>query len=172
MNTKDLMTASLLLALGIILPTFTMQIPNFGSMLLPMHFPVLLCGFLLGWRYSCLVGFLTPLLRSVLFGMPPMFPTAIAMAFELAAYGISVALLYNYLKHSISNIYISLIGGMMIGRIIWGIVMMLLMNVTQGSFTFSIFVAGAFLNAIPGILLQLFLIPPIVISIQKVKRRA
>lgn len=166
-TTKKLMSASLLLALGLILPTFTMQIPNFGSMLLPMHIPVLLCGFLLGWKYGLLVGIMTPLLRSLLFGMPPIYPTAIAMAVELAAYGVSVALLYRFCKHSLLHTYLTLIASMLIGRILWGLVMMVLMNVSHGEFSFAIFLSGAFLNATPGILLQLIIIPPLVNQLQK-----
>ena len=86
-KTKRLVISALLLAAGLVLPFLTGGIPNFGRMLLPMHLPVLLCGFVCGWKWGLLVGFVTPLLRSVLFGMPPMVPTALAMAFELAAYG-------------------------------------------------------------------------------------
>jgi thiamine transporter ThiT len=74
-------------ALGLILPFFTGQIPKVGSMMLPMHIPVLLCGLICGWKYGLMAGAVLPLLRSALFGMPPLFPTAAAMAFELAAYG-------------------------------------------------------------------------------------
>ena len=81
-KTKKLVLSALLLAAGLVLPFLTGSIPNFGRMLLPMHLPVLLCGFVCGWKWGLLVGFVTPLLRSVLFGMPPMVPTALAMAFE------------------------------------------------------------------------------------------
>ena len=76
------------LALGYVLPFFTGQIPAVGKMLLPMHIPVLLCGFVCGWQYGLMVGFIVPLFRSVLAGMPVMMPTAVGMAFELATYGV------------------------------------------------------------------------------------
>ena len=87
--------SSICIALGIILPFLTGQIPEIGSMLLPMHIPVLICGFICGWKYGLLVGLITPLLRSVSFGMPPIYPTAIAMSFELAAYGFISGLLFK-----------------------------------------------------------------------------
>ena len=82
-----LVVAALCLALCLVLPFITGQIREIGNMLCPMHLPVLLCGFLCGWPYGLAIGFIAPLLRSVLFGMPPLFPTALAMAFELAGYG-------------------------------------------------------------------------------------
>ena len=89
-----LVLSALFLALALVLPFLTGQIPQIGNMLLPMHLPVLLCGLICGWQYGGVVGFAAPLLRSALFGMPPMI-TAIAMAFELAAYGIIVGALYS-----------------------------------------------------------------------------
>ena len=80
-STKNLVRASLLMALGLLLPFLTGQIPQIGRMLSPMHIPVLLCGMICGWPYGLAVGFLTPLLRSVLFGMPAIYPQAVAMAF-------------------------------------------------------------------------------------------
>lgn len=84
---RQLVPAALFLALAFVLPLLTGQVPKVGNMLCPMHFPVLLCGFVLGGPWGLAVGFAAPLLRSVLFGMPPMFPVAISMAFELATYG-------------------------------------------------------------------------------------
>ena len=87
LQTRKLTYAALFLALAMVLPFLTAQIPEIGSMLSPMHIPVLLCGFLCGWPWGLAVGFIAPPLRSVLFGMPAMFPGAAAMAFELATYG-------------------------------------------------------------------------------------
>ena len=86
-HVRRLTYAALFLALALVLPFLTGQIPRIGSMLCPMHFPALLCGFVCGWPYGLAVGLIAPVLRSALFGMPPMYPTAVAMALELAAYG-------------------------------------------------------------------------------------
>ena len=85
--------AALFLAIGLILPFITMQIPAVGKMLCPMHIPVLLCGYICGWPYGLLIGIITPLLRGVLFGMPAIFPNAFCMAFELATYGLVAGIL-------------------------------------------------------------------------------
>ena len=168
-NTKKLVLAALFMALGIILPFFTGQIPQIGSMLLPMHIPVLLCGFLCGWQYGLAVGFITPLLRSVLFGMPPMMPTATAMAFELAVYGAVTGILYSKLPKKTFNVYVSLLGAMLAGRAIWGIVCIPLYGIGGNSFSIQMFLAGAFINALPGIILQIVLIPAIMIALKKAK---
>ena len=154
-NTKKLTYSALFLALGLVLPFLSGQIPSIGSLLLPMHIPVLLCGFLLGPPYGLLVGVITPLLRSMLFGMPP-FMSAFTMAFELAMYGFTSGLLYAKTK----KIYFSLLVAMLAGRIVWGIVNVVILGIE--AFPFSAFLAGAFLQAIPGIILQLILIPILV----------
>ena len=82
-----LILAAMFLAIGLLLPFLTGQIRQIGNMLLPMHIPVILCGLICGWQYGLGVGFVLPLLRCVIFGMPVLFPTAVSMSFELAAYG-------------------------------------------------------------------------------------
>ena len=81
---SKLVLSGLFLALAFVLPFLTGQVPEIGNMLCPMHIPVLLCGFICGWPYGLLIGFLSPLLRSLILGMPPMFPKAVCMALELA----------------------------------------------------------------------------------------
>lgn len=166
---KDLSYAALCLALCMVLPFLTGQIPQIGSALSPMHIPVLLCGFIVGWPYALAIGFIAPLLRFVLFGMPPIFPTGVAMAFELAAYGMVTGLLYKKLPKNTMNIYISLIGAMLAGRLVWGVVMAIIAGVSEAQFSFQIFIAGAFLNAIPGIICHIILIPIIVIALRKAR---
>ena len=162
-----LILAGMFLALGLVLPFLIGQIPQIGSMLLPMHIPVLICGFVCGWPYGLVVGLITPVLRSLLFGMPPMFPVAVAMAFELAAYGFMTGLLYKLLPKKIPFIYVTLVAAMIVGRVIWGLVMFLLISSGGNAFTFSAFLAGAFINAVPGIVVQIVLIPLIVLALQK-----
>lgn len=165
---RKLVLAGLFLALGLILPFITGQIPSIGNMLLPMHIPVLLCGFICGWKYGLVVGFVVPLLRSALFTMPPMFPIAISMAFELATYGLVSGLLYHLLSENRLRVILSLIGAMIDGRIVWGIVSYFLFGLSGSQFTLEIFIAGAFINAIPGIIIQLILIPIIVSVLERV----
>lgn len=166
-TTRNLVYASLFLALGLILPFFTGQIPTIGSRLLPMHFPVLLCGFVCGGPTGLLVGFVTPILRSLLFGMPPLFPTALAMAFELAAYGFFAGWLYKKFPKRNGFIYLSLLLSMLLGRLVWGIVSAILYTGGGTPFTVSFFIAGAFVNALPGIILLILIVPVLVIALKK-----
>ena len=165
-TTKRLTLSAVLLALGLILPFFTGQIQEIGNKLLPMHIPVLICGFLCGWKYGMLVGFITPLLRCILFSMPSPI-NAICMAFELSTYGVVAGILYSKLAKSKMRIYISLLGAMLLGRLVWGVVSIFIYGISQSAFTWQMFLGGALLNAIPGIILQLVLIPIIILALEK-----
>ena len=166
-NTRKLILAALFLALGYVLPFFTGQVPAVGKMLLPMHIPVLLCGFVCGWQYGLVVGFVVPLFRSMLAGMPVMMPTAVGMAFELMTYGAVSGLLYEKFPRKTWIIYAALLGAMLGGRVVWGIVSVLLYGIQGSMFSWQMFLGGAILNAVPGILLQLILGPVIIILLEK-----
>ncbi|MCF2663775.1 ECF transporter S component [Oscillibacter valericigenes] len=150
-----------------VLPFLTGQIPQVGSALCPMHIPVLLAGFLCGPWWALAVGAVAPLLRFALFGMPPLFPTGAAMCFELAAYGLVSGILYRKLPKKVLNVYVALIAAMLAGRVIWGIVMVVLMGLNGSAFTWAAFMAGAFVNAVPGIIVHIILIPIIVLALRK-----
>lgn len=166
-NIKNLCLSAVCLALCMILPFLTGQIPQIGGALSPMHIPVLMCGLLCGWPYGLLIGFIAPLLRFALFGMPPLMPTGLAMMFELAAYGALSGLLLKLLPNKISCLYVSLIGAMLGGRVIWGIARFVLGLAVGPAFTLSAFLLGAFVNAVPGIICHILLIPPVVIGVQR-----
>ena len=161
--------SAMFLALSYVMPFLTGQIPEIGAMLCPMHIPVLLCGFICGWPWGLAVGFIAPLLRSLTLGMPPLFPTAVCMAFELAAYGAITGIMYHTLPRKKINIYVSLIVAMLIGRIVWGAAMFICLGINGGAFTLAAFVAGAFTNAIPGIIVQIILIPVLVMVLDNPK---
>ncbi len=163
---KKMILSAFFLALGLVMPFITGQIPEIGSMLLPMHIPVLICGFVCGWKYGGLVGFIVPLMRSVIWGMPPIM-TAICMAFELAAYGMMTGLLYKIFPKGKVMIYIELIVAMVIGRAVWGIVSIVIYGIQGNAFSWQIFMGGALLNAIPGIILQIVLVPVLVMALQR-----
>lgn len=168
-TTLKITYSAMCVALAVVIPFLTANIPTLGNMLCPMHIPVLLCGFLCGWQYGFAVGAVSPVLRSLIVGMPPMFPVAFAMAFELAAYGLVSGLLYKLLPKKTVNIYASLIGAMIAGRIFWGAVKFIIAGLTSTEFPFSVFIAGAVTNAIPGIILQIVLIPVVVIVLKRAK---
>ena len=161
--------AALFLALAYVMPFLTGQIPEVGSMLCPLHIPVLLCGFICGWPWGLVVGFVAPLFRALTLGMPPLFPTAVCMALELATYGAMTGLMHKLLPKKKPYIYCSLLIAMIVGRIVWGAAMFICVGLNGGAFTFSAFLAGAILNAIPGIIIQIVLIPVLVIILENPK---
>ena len=167
---RNLTVSAMLFALGLVMPFLTGQIPQVGSMLLPMHFPVFLCGLICGWKYGAMVGLLVPVVRSMMFGMPPMFPTATAMAFELCTYGLVAGFVYFRMGYfCMKSLYKAMIVAMILGRLVWAGAMVVLMGINGSVFTFEAFAAGAFLNAIPGIIAQLVLIPAVMAALGKTK---
>ena len=166
-QSRRLAYGAVCLALCMVLPFLTGQLPQVGSALSPMHIPVLLAGFLCGPWWAMAVGAVAPLLRFALFGMPPLFPTGAAMCFELAAYGLASGLLYARLPKRTRNIYLSLITAMLLGRVVWGGAMVVLLGMSGSVFTWAAFVSGAFAGAVPSIILHILLIPVIVVALRK-----
>lgn len=160
---KELTLSAMFLALAFVMPFLTGQVPQIGSMLCPMHIPVLLCGFFCGAPWGLAVGFIAPILRSLTFGMPLLFPKAFCMAFELASYGF----ISGWLHHKKINVYLSLLCAMVVGRFVWGITMYSCMNFDSSKFNMNTFLSGILLNSIPGIVLQIILIPILVITLEK-----
>lgn len=166
-KTYTLVLSALFLAIGIVLPIFTGQIPQVGKTLLPMHLPVLLCGLICGWQYGGAVGFVLPFLRYAMFGVPPM-PNGVAMAFELATYGIIVGVLYSRSRwQCVIALYRALLTAMVGGRLVWAAARAVMTGVASVPFTWEIFLADAFLNAIPGVILQLILIPALMVALHR-----
>lgn len=171
-KTKHMVLAALLLAIGMVLPFLTMQIKEIGDTLLPMHLPVMLCGYLCGGWYGLAVGAMLPLLRSACFGMPPIYPQAVWMAAELAAYGALTGWLYKrFFKKQLWWLYGSLVSAMIGGRIVWGLTKWALLTAKGSAFTLEAFVVGGFVDALPGIVLQLLLVPAIVKLLEKREER-
>lgn len=167
---KNMVLAAMFLGIGLVLPFLTGQIKYVGKMLLPMHIPVLLCGLICGWKYGLSVGFILPLLRSMMFGMPHMYPNAVAMAFELTTYGFVSGFLYSHSRwQCVRALYRCLIIAMIAGRIVWGIAEVVLLGIGNGGFTVAAFITGAFAEAFPGIILQLIVIPVIMVSLNRAK---
>ena len=169
LNVKKLVLSGLFLALALVLPFFTGQIPQIGGMLCPMHLPVILCGFVCGGGWGAAVGFVAPLLRYLLFQMPPIYPNGLAMAFEMAVYGFVCGWLYLRLSGHKWRIYPALISAMVLGRVVWGIARLILAGLSAQRFTMAAFISGALLTAIPGILLQLVLVPLLVTALERAK---
>ena len=165
---RSLTLAAMLLALGVVLPTLTG--PQLGARLLPMHIPALLAGLVLGSKYGLIVGFITPLLRSMTFGMPPLLPAATAMAFEIGTYGFIIGLIYDKLKQNMATLYASLILAMLAGRVVFGIAMFILLvgfGLGSGSYSLTVWSASVFASSWSGIVAQLILIPGIMVALKR-----
>lgn len=165
--------AALFLSLAYVLPFLTGQIQQIGAMLCPMHLPVLLCGFFVGPVWGGVIGALAPILRSLMLGMPLLYPNAVCMALELLTYGFVAGALHRILPRKKPLVYLSLLLAMIAGRIVWGGAMFVCLGMQGSTFTLSAFLAGAVTGAIPGILVQIVLVPLLVILLdfQKVKKK-
>ncbi len=166
---KNTVFSAMFLALCIVLPVITGGVPQIGNMISPMHIPVLVCGFVCGWQYGAVVGFIAPLLRSSLFHMPVMYPTAVAMAFELAAYGMVCGILYKIFPKKNIYIYPSLLISMLAGRVLWGFARYIMAGLDGSEFGFAMFLSGAFFEAVPAIICHIIIVPLIVMALKKSK---
>lgn len=145
------------LALGVLLPAVFHITGINGKMFLPMHYTVFLSGLFLGWRYGAAIGALTPLLASLMTGVPILFPTGVLRMAELAAYGACSGALYQSRKQ---NIYVALILSMISGRLIYGVCYWLMgLVVPQVTFALQAFLTSVFITALPGMAIQMILLP-------------
>lgn len=164
----ELVISALCVALGVVLPVAFHGIPNAGSILLPMHIPVLLCGLLCGPAYGLACGILTPLMSSLITTMPPM-AILPSMICELAVYGFVAGLLILLVRtgSQIANVYISLVGAMLIGRVVYGAVNALIFR--AGEYSMQMWLTASFVTALPGIVIQLVLLPLVVLALRRAK---
>ncbi len=166
---KNITFSAMFLALCMVLPIITGGIPQIGKALAPMHIPVFICGFVCGWQYGAAIGFIAPLMRSMIFSKPIMYPDAVGMAFELATYGLICGLLYKVFPQKKAYIYSTLILSMLGGRVVWGIARYIMAGLSGSDFNISMFIAGAFANAVPGIICHIILVPLIIMAFEKTK---
>ncbi|MDU2598588.1 MULTISPECIES: ECF transporter S component [Anaerococcus] len=157
MTTKKLVYTAVFLALGILFPMLFHLLGLPGQVLLPMHVPIFLGALTLGPISGFIVGILTPILSSLLTGMPPMIPMVPIMVFELAAYGFFAGFLYEkYPK----NVFIPLIAAMIIGRIVAGIAAWSVFNIfNMDEINILTYISSSFVKGLPGIIMSLVLVP-------------
>ncbi|MBQ7231245.1 MAG: ECF transporter S component [Oscillospiraceae bacterium] len=158
---------ALFVALCVVLPIALHSIPDAGSILLPMHIPVLVCGLICGWPYGFICGLLGPALSCMITGMPPM-SVLPAMMIECATYGAITGLILKFIhtRNLTMDLYIALIVAMLAGRVTSGIAKALIF--TPG-ITMTAWITASFVTALPGIVLQLALIPQVVRLLMKTR---
>ena len=167
-RTRNIAYTAICIALAILLPQINKLIPiaNIGAMIAPMHIAALLAGFLCGLPYATIAGLLMPLVAFILTGMPPIYPVGLAMMFELCAYATVTALLYKYTK---GKVFVSLIAGMLAGRVVLGIANTIIFGFAGIPYSMKLFLTSAFVTILPGIIIQLLIIPSIVFGLRKAK---
>lgn len=163
-KTKKLVIAGLLLALGFILPMVFHVTGLGGKVLLPMHIPVLIGGFLLPPQLAIILGISTPLLSSLLTGMPELFPMGLIMMFELGAYGLATSIFYRKKK---LPMLVSLVLSMIIGRLVAGLAVFVIASMFEIPFKPVGFVVTSVTTGLPGLIIQIILIPSLIYFIEK-----
>lgn len=173
-DVRRLVIAAMLLALGMVLPFLTGQIPAIGQMISPLHIPAFICGLTCGWQWGLVLGVVLPFLRSIVFGMPPLVAVAIPMAFELAVYGAVCGLLYPlFVKQTkrLPAMLAALVIAMIAGRLVGGAAKAVVMGITGAGYTFAAFVAGYFTSTLVGAAIHLVLVPAVVTAVEKFARK-
>ncbi len=163
---KKLVISAMMLALCLLLPFLTGQIREIGRMLAPMHLPVLICGYVCGPVWGFAVGLVAAPLRSMIFSMPAV-PECFFMAAELAVYGLMSGLFYRIFPKKLPFYYVSLLISMVSGRILYGILHFAVAGIQGNSYLFETFLAATVLGSIPGMILQLVLIPLILAGLKR-----
>ncbi len=176
-NVRRMVYAALFLALAMVLPFLTGQIQVIGQLISPLHIPPLICGLVCGWPSGLVVGILSPLLRSLLFNMPPFPNAALPMAFECGAYGLLTGLLYplflrlyrreNHLPAILTALILAMIGGRIIGGAAKAALLAFGIIGSQSPYTFAAFFASYFTSTAPGAVIHIVLIPAIVLAMEK-----
>ena len=168
---RNMALTAMFIATGLLLPSF-FHFVGAGTVFLPMHLPVLICGLVCGWQWGFLAGITLPLLSSMVTGMPPLYPIAVAMTFELAAYGFLTGWLLPRFAGRRGGLYLALIAAMLGGRLVSGVAQTVFFGLAGMPFGWQIFISGAFITALPGIALQLVLAPPLALALQKLLQPA
>ena len=165
---RRLVYSALFLALAFLLPFVTANNRALSTLISPMHIPAFLCGLVCGPGWGAAVGFCAPLIRSVALGMPPV-TMAVCMAFELAVYGFLSGLMRRVLPKKLPWLYVSIVIAMIAGRLVYCLVAMKIMEIEQA---FLAYFASQFVSTWLGILIHLALVPPIVLAIERYRRKA
>ena len=164
---KNMTLTAVCVALCVVLPIAFHSIPDAGSVFLPMHIPVLICGMICGWPYGFICGLMGPLLSSALTGMPPI-AILPAMMLECGTYGMvsGIMLKLVHTKSTYGDLYIALVVAMLAGRVLSGIAKALIF---MPGMSMTAWVMASFVTALPGILIQLVFLPSVVMTLMKAK---
>jgi hypothetical protein len=163
---KQSIITAVCIALCVVLPLAFHSIPQSGVIYCPMHIPVLICGLVCEWQFGLICGIIGPVISSIVTGMPSIVDMP-SMMIELVIYGVVCALIMKvvHTKKLYLDLYISLITAMLLGRVTAGVVKALIF--ARGSMTITTWATTYFVTCLPGIIIQLILIPAIYFALQK-----
>ena len=169
-----LLITAILLALGMVLPFLTGQIPSIGQLISPLHIPAFICGLTCGWGWGAALGLILPILRGLIFGMPPFPAVGLPMAFELLFYGLVTGLLYPVLRKAVKGQHIAAMLGTMIvsmvaGRIAGGVAKAVMMGLSGQGYSFAMFFASYFTGTLPGAVIHLIVCPYVVTMLEQAR---
>lgn len=165
-SAKDLAIGGLFGALGVVLPIL-FHLVGLGKTLLPMHLPVLVCGFLVSPAVAFAVGFVTPLTSSVLTGMPPLVPTALLMTLELATLALTASLCYQKLR---LPTVVSVLVAIVAARVVGGLELLALAPLMGFKPNLAVYLTQSVLFSLPGLMMQIVAAPLAVAAINRVTR--
>lgn len=168
---------AILLAVGMVLPFLVGQVQLLGQAISPLHIPVFICGLTCGWPWGAALGVLLPILRSVIFGMPPMMPTGLCMAFEMCAYGLLTGMLYPAFRKMIRSkkfghlpaMLAAMLIAMVAGRLVGGAAKAIILGLNGNSYSFDAFIAAYFVGTSVGAVVHLIVVPAIVAALERAK---
>ena len=169
-----LLITAILLAVGMVLPFLTGQLQSFGQLISPLHIPAFICGLTCGWGWGAALGFVLPILRGLIFGMPPFPAVGLPMAFELMFYGLVSGLLYPVLRKALKEkrlaaMLIAMVAAMIVGRCAGGAAKAVMMGLNHQPYAFSAFFASYFTGTAVGAVIHLVICPLIVLALEKAK---
>lgn len=170
-----LLICAVLLALGMVLPFLTGQIPAIGQSISPLHIPVFIAGLCCGGWWGAALGVVLPLVRSAVFGMPPLVAVAIPMAFELAVYGGVCGVMYPLLRRCMKGKgtllpkVLALLCAMLLGRLVGGAAKAVVMGITGGEFPLAMFISSYFVTTAPGAAIHLVLVPAVAAALERAR---
>ena len=166
-SVKNMTLTAVCVALCVVLPIAFHSIPDAGSVFLPMHIPVLICGMICGWPYGLICGLMGPLLSSAITGMPPI-AILPAMMIECGTYGMvsGIMLKLVHTRSTYGDLYIALVVAMLAGRVLSGIAKALIF---MPGMAMTAWITASFITALPGILIQLVFLPSVVLTLMKAK---
>ncbi len=165
---KKITLTAVCMALCCVLPAAFHSV-GLGTAFSPIHIPVLLCGMLCGGWYGLFCGVAGPILSSLITSMPPA-AGLVSMVPELAVYGLAAGLGMRFIRTRslFADMYISLAGAMLLGRIVGGIAKALFYTGGEG-YTLALWASAYFVGTLPGIIAHLIIIPLLVFTLMKAK---